>query len=395
MLKDTMNKGKDNTIKTVGNCCTGCNACVIVCHSQAIRMEENQKGFRYPYIDIEKCINCGGCRKVCPALSDNFGCTFKKCVYAVKIKDLKKRMESQSGGAFTAFAEQILKEGGIVYGVEFTDEKDAVYVRCDNLFKLKKLKKSKYIEAKMNDVYNFVKNDLMAGRIVLMCGTPCAVTALKNYMEYMHIDTENLVLCDLICHGVPSTKVFREYLNLEEKRYGKILKHFDFRDKIRGNWWGNVCSFKVGTKRIISENYVKIFYSHLCLRESCYTCRFTTLDRTADITIGDYWGIEKVIDGFADRDGVSVCIIHSLKGNNWFKKVKDNLEYLETNVEDCLQPNLIRPTGKPSDYDMFWDMYMAKGLEEAASQYCGYDHNADYVYRVSRLEGKWGKKKEN
>lgn len=390
-----MIKEKDNTIEVTGECCTGCNACALVCPRNAIWMEENQKGFKYPYLDEGKCVNCGECRKVCPVLAERQGDKFEKRVYAVKVKELKKRRQSQSGGAFTAFAEQILKEGGVVYGVSLNDKNDAVYARCTQLSQLSKLKKSKYVEARMNDIYAFVKDDLIVGREVLICGTPCAMTALRKYLDYCNIDMKKLLLCDLICHGVPSTKIFKNYLQLIEWQYGRRVKDFDFRDKLRGNWWGHVCSFRVGIKRIISENYVKIFYSHLCLRESCYFCKFASLDRCSDVTLGDYWGIEKIVNGFADRDGVSVCIIHSSKGNTWFEKISENIEYMETKVEDCLQPNLVKPTDKPNDYDGFWDVYENKGFEAAAFQYCNYDPKSDYVYKKKRLIKKFDEKKAN
>ncbi len=365
------------------NQCCGCRACVLSCPVNAISMIQNDKGFLYPEVDTDKCIRCGKCRTICPVNAKehpDLGGT-EPDIYAFKLKDDIKRMQSQSGGAFTAFAEVILREGGIVYGVSLTEGFEAVYTEIDKPEDLHKLKGSKYVQADTLNIYERVKARLREGKKVLFAGTSCHVDGLISYLDSE--DMTELYTCDLVCHGVPSPGLFRDHIDYQSARFGEI-KDYDFRDKSFNGWHTHVETWKINEdETYVSADYTDLFYTNNALRECCYQCRYASFKKPSDITIGDFWGIESVKPEMDDNKGVSLIISRSEKGRWLLDSVMSAASIAKVSTEECLQPNLIAPTVRPKETDLFWEDYKSKPHKYLLQSYAGIRDNRRFNNEMS------------
>ena len=231
--------------------------------------------------------------------------------------------------------------------------------------------------------------DLSEDRWVLFSGTACHLDGLKSYLKVRHIDTQKLILCDLVCHGVPSPLVYEDYYEYLENKFGSIRK-FNFRKKLKGGWHGHIESFVDEKNRLwITDNYTKIFYSHLELRETCYQCPYASMNRISDITMGDFWGIEKVDAAFHSHNGVSLVIVNTEKGKKLFENVKSKVQWKEFSAEQCRQPNLTSPTKRPEEYEKFWKDYLQNGFIDTVVEYCDYKDESDYIYTLDKRLRNW------
>lgn len=366
--------------------CCGCAACSSVCPRSAIQIVVDKHGFKRPLVMAEKCIECGKCQRACPINAD-IERRKSENAYAAKAKDKEVRKKSQSGAAFSVIATEILKNGGIVYGAALNRTK-VEYQRIENLSQLEVLKKSKYVQADLEGMHLLVENDLRHNKKVLFSGTPCYVASLLSYLTIKRVSTDNLITVDLICYGVPSPGLYDEYLKLEEQRIGKNILDFIFRDK---QWslnekyskiaWENCCY------ETVTNGYLRMFSSKLATRQSCLECKFAQPERVSDITVGDYWGIEKLKPEFDDNRGVSVIICHTPKGQNLFERVKNKFMLLETSFSDAQkkQPALTHPSGQISQYNNFWDDYEKNDLKYVLSKYCDYDTSCHINVQGARI----------
>lgn len=305
--------------------CCGCTACASKCPKNAIDMIEDEYGFKYPVVDMSKCVHCGLCEKVCPYNNEY---TDKKTLktsiaYGGWNQDEEIRSRSTSGGFFTSIAKYIIEKNGVVCGAIYDDELNVVHHIVDNMEELKKINGSKYVQSDMKDNFKKIKSFLEAGRFVLFSGTPCQVSGLNSFLgkEY-----ENLYVCDIICHGVPSPKVFDKYKEeLENQKQSKLTK-INFRDKISG-WqqYSFSAEFKNKDKYInkASENpYMRAFLADIDLRESCPTCKFAKLPRYADLTLGDFWGVnDNYPELNKDNKGTSLVLVHTEKGKKLLEEI--------------------------------------------------------------------------
>lgn len=357
------------------NECTGCTSCKNICPNNAITMIEDKDGFKYPKINKKKCTNCGLCRKKCPIFDKNYDKIKNEhiCIYGCKHKEDNVRQQSSSGGMFTAISNYILKQKGIIYGAILDDEKKVRHIRATTIEERNKLRGSKYVQSELENTFQLIKNDLKKGEVVLFVGTPCQNAGLKIYLgkEY-----EKLLQCDFVCHGVPSPLLWEEFKNFLEKKNNSVIRNFKFRDKING-WHTHTESVEFDDGRIdnnskISQANKYMLMSDLSYRKSCYECKFSTIKRVSDITISDYWGIEKKFPNFDDNKGVSLAIINTDKGKKCFENIKEEIEYLETSVDSCLQPQLIRPVKQPKKNNKFWEDYHNKGYEYVLKKYTIY-----------------------
>lgn len=290
--------------------------------------------------------------------------------YACYLKDEKALSKSTSGGAFFAFAENVIKAGGVVFGAAFQKDFEVRHMGVETLEDLEKLRKSKYVQSRIADTYTQARTFLQDGRTVLFSGTPCQIAGLKSYLGK---DYDNLLTIDLICHGVPSNKLLKEHIGHLEDMYGS-LKEIQFRDKQNG--WGNVSvSYQMEDEKKVAQCYKDDFFygfdHYYFLRPSCYECQYRRKRSGADITIGDYWGIQKEHSEFTNNNrGISCIIIKSQKGNQLFQDCRDKLIYLESTVRKIVNYNtwLIGTPGKKIARKMFYERWM-KGEKDLKKIY--------------------------
>lgn len=358
-------------IKDKADCC-GCTACASICPKDAITMEPDTLGFKYPKVDLSKCIDCGLCEKVC-AFNDNYDKSRnlkEPEIYAARHKDIHEIETSRSGAAFIAISDYILENGGIVYGVGYKDHFRVAHKRATTKEERNEFKGSKYVQSDLDGIFRQVKEDLKQGNTVLFSGTPCQTAGLNSYIgKKLRV---NLVLVDIVCHGVPSPYIWRDYLAYIEKKYKSKIVKVDFRDKSRVGWSGNIESF-VFENEIKEESnlYTLLFYKHVMFRASCQKCYYTNLIRPSDITLADFWGWEKT-DPFMniDNKGISLVLVNTIKGINLLNKIKSSINLLSVDLEKCMQPNMSRSTLFSSQYYDFEKDYKLYGFGKILRKYC-------------------------
>lgn len=349
-------------ISDVKNNCVGCRSCEQVCPKNAIVIKEQEDGFLYPYVDQEKCIDCSLCVKHCPTqLSKNSSIVPLK-VFAFRNKNDVQIMQSASGGVGALAAQEIIKEGGIAYGVSYNKSFGVKHIRVDCLSDLPQIQSSKYVQSDTGNTYSQVQKDLLAGKTVLYTGTPCQIDGLHSFLKK---DYKNLYTIDLICHGVPSPKFFKKYLEFQNKQTdGKII-YYNFRSKDKRGWGTQYLlktKTKTKTKTLSLDRYGKHFMSGDCYRECCYQCAYANIHRVGDLTIGDFWGIGKSHPEFYSEKGVSSVFVNTEKGQKLFDGIKSKALVIDATLEEAMvkQGNLVHPTKRPAERDTFYE-----GIDQA------------------------------
>lgn len=285
-------------------------------------------------------------------------------VYAVKHKDIQTRMASRSGGIFTALSDEVLRREGAVYGCVLNEHFEAMHVRAVNADERDKMRGSKYIQSNMGDTYRSVKADLIAGRWVLFSGTSCQIAGLQSFLQRKYV---NLLCVDLVCYGVPSTLVWREYLSWQEKKNkGKCVK-VDFRNKREYGWAAHVETLHIKKKNgkikaIHSDIFRTLFSKRNILRPCCYQCPYKSIYHPGDITIADYWGIEKAAPGFNDDKGVSLVLVNNEIGSMVFEAIKCEVDWAECEIENSMQTPLQHPHKQPKARMRFWEDFHGRGF---------------------------------
>lgn len=356
------NKIKVEILRDMSFCC-GCYACYSICPVDAIQMKQNEEGFIYPCINEKKCIHCNQCKKVCPITQEQKPSKTK--VYACYDKQLNRRMESASGGVFALIAEYVIKNHGMVVGAAFTDNFSVEHISVDTIQDLKKLKGSKYVQSAIGEQYKIVKQELEKDRLVLFSGTACQVAGLKSFLKK---EFDNLICMDVICHGVPSPKVWKKYL--EEISEGKKIKRIKIRNKENGIqnapfkiWFDDGSVF---VQKYEDNLFLKGFIHNLYLRQSCYQCAFKGNRAPSDISIGDFWGLEIVDSQFGDKFGISLVMTHTQKGEQIIEKISTSLEKKAFSEKDALRENpcIEKSVNKPVNRDLFFQSYEKCGVEK-------------------------------
>ncbi|MCD8348896.1 MAG: Coenzyme F420 hydrogenase/dehydrogenase, beta subunit C-terminal domain [Lachnospiraceae bacterium] len=310
--------------------------------------------------------------------------TTRPKVYAVKHREEAVRAASRSGGIFTALTDLVLKSGGIVYGCVLTEDFRAVHIRTGHADLRNQMRGSKYIQSELGDTYRSVKLDLDTGRNVIFSGTSCQVAGLRSFLgrEY-----EKLICVDIVCHGVPSKKVWMKYLEWQEKRTGKKVVAVDFRDKANFGWRAHTETLTMDDgSKVSSEVFKNLFYGHTVLRPCCYECPYKDVMHPGDITIADYWGIEKAAPEFDDNKGVSLVLVNTDKGIKVFDKCKEKLVWKQTRIEDSMQPPLKAPFPRPANRDAFWKDLQTEDFAMIAKHYGGYGRIKAVKKKVSGLK---------
>lgn len=354
-------------IKDPADCC-GCTACASICNHDAITMEPDALGFLYPKVDESKCTDCGLCEKVC-AFNDNYDKSLnlpKPDAYAARHKDMDEIMKSRSGAAFVAISDYILEQGGVVYGVGYKDHFRVAHKRATTKSDRDEFRGSKYVQSDLTGVFRQVKQDLMNGLTVLFSGTPCQTSGLNSYVGKKLRD--NLVLIDIVCHGVPGPYIWRDYLTYLEKKKGDTITMVNFRDKERFGWAAHKETFTFGGG--YKMNFTYVFYQHIMFRHSCGKCHFCNTARPSDITIADFWGWEKTDPNFnQDNKGCSLVLVNTPKGREIFEAVKDKLNTIPAELDNCLQPNLQHPSVIHPKRMQFEKDYIKHGFEYVMYRY--------------------------
>ena len=377
-------------IKDPKECC-GCTACASICSHNAISMEPDALGFLYPKINESLCVECGLCEKVCQ-FNDNYDRSLnlpQPTAYAARHKDIGEVMKSRSGAAFVAISDYILEQGGIVYGAGYKDHFRVAHKRATTKEERDEFRGSKYVQSDLSGVFRQVKEDLKNGLTVLFSGTPCQTAGLNSYIGKKL--RKNLILLDIVCHGVPGPYIWRDYLAYLEKKHNSKIIYVNFRDKELYGWKAHKETFKFesGGGKI---NYTHLFYRHILFRHSCGECHYTNLHRPSDITIADYWGWQKTDPEFnADNKGCSLVLCNTEKGQKLFDAIKDRMNTIPAELPNVMQTHLKKPScihPRRMDFERY---YIKGGFEYAARKtgMVGWRHTLDIV--IKRIK-KYGKK---
>lgn len=322
--------------------CTGCHACAAICPKKCIDMQDTGEGFLFPVIHTETCIQCNRCEEACPVL-----CMPDKSrhtqAFAVKNKDDVEREKSTSGGVFPLLARTILDADGIIYGAAYDNDFSVSHIAVEDSGNLPFLQGTKYVQSTVGRIFPEVKDHLKAGRQVLFSGTPCQCAGLRAFLGKGY---ENLMLVDLICHGVPSPKVWQTYIDYRARKEngGKRPVKINMRSKVNG-WSRYSTEFDYGNGKIArSQNsedpFIRAFVGNICLRSSCSECLAKGTERCTDLTLGDYWGIWSQHPEFNDEKGTSIVFVHSAKGMAALNRMKGQTEWLEISIEDAYRENM-------------------------------------------------------
>lgn len=348
--------------------CTGCSACASRCPNQCISMIPDKEGFQHPNIDLLRCIDCGVCKKVCPLLNTNNGWKHETTAWAAINLNDTIRQNSTSGGIFTLLCEYVIDNGGAVFGAKYDTDFSVIHCYAESKDELDVLRIAKYAQSEIRNTYKVAREMLQQGRCVLFTGTPCQIAGLKAYLG---INYDNLITVDMICHGVPSPRVWQYYVAYRrEKDAGGLLPALiNVRSKESG--WSSYSvrfNYPNGNTYVASNRedaYIRSFVGNLCLRPSCYDCQFKGIDRISDITLGDYWGVWAQHPELDDNSGVSVVLLHTEKAEIIFSQIKHQLRSFPLDTKICLQenPSAIASSVKPEKREEFMKCYEREDFE--------------------------------
>lgn len=366
---------ENKILKQVKNdTCTGCGACLNACPKNAITMQSDEFGFYKPVIDNEKCINCGLCEKVCPI--DKFNSTNENTpkVFALQINDGEQLYKSASGGAFAVLAKEVISQGGVVYGVIYDDEMKVYHSRTETIDGLEKMYSSKYVQSNTKTTFKQAKEDLENGKTVLFSGTPCQIAGLKSFLKK---DYENLLTVDLVCHGVPSPKIFEIYKKefMQKRPKDEWLLNIDFRSKIQG-WSPSLVTTTTTTTTTMhatKDDFMQAFLSNLSINTSCLNCQFNKLPRVADLSVGDFWGVDDYDKNLNNNKGLSIVLVNNQKGREWLEKIKKSCMTKDVPLDVVMKCN---PNIKGSSIphkkrlEFFEDINKGKRLKSCVKKYC-------------------------
>lgn len=352
--------------------CVGCHACVNSCPQKCISMENDEEGFWYPTVDRGRCTECTLCIKACPIIN-RITVQNKPLAYACINTDEDIRLRSSSGGVFTLIAEQVIESGGVVFGAGFNRELAVEHGSADSILELAKFRGSKYVQSRIGHTYKHAKSLLDLGRKVLFTGTPCQIAGLKSYLGRSY---ENLLCADIICHGVPSPNVWRKYIEYQEEQNGAKIQKISFRRKDDG-WkrysvsllFDNDTEYR---KTLKEDLFLMAFLKDVCLRPSCYACKFKTLNRMSDITLGDFWGIQEVLPDMDDDKGTSLIFVNSKAGQALFEQIADRMRCKEVDISEAVNYNsaAVKSVRRNTNRDHFFRELHRLPFDQLVKRYC-------------------------
>lgn len=347
-------------------CCSGCSACGSACPQAAITMQPDAKGFLHPVIDASSCVNCGLCRRVCPQ-NDALAHREHLQVYAGLAVQDRVRARSSSGGIFSLLAAAAIRKQGVVFGAALDRDLTVRHIMAESLEEVEKLRGSKYVQSDLGDAYQKAAEQLAAGRFVLFSGTPCQIDGLYHFLGSR--PKENLLTVDILCHGVPSPAVFRKFVESKPCKCVSV----NFRKKDPG-WdsFSTELTYENG-KTEIDNSYYYFFNGSYCLRDSCYRCKYSNVNRVGDITLGDFWGYRESPPEYIENDdlGISFICINTIKGQTELKKIRRELALAERSMQEAVRGNpiLSHPPIANAEFAGFWEDFPNRSWDELVEKY--------------------------
>lgn len=350
--------------------CTLCGSCHNVCPVDAISFSKSYLDFSYPEIDADRCINCNQCEKACPILGSKASpeCGYP-IAFAAKSDDDSVRLRSSSGGVFYELASQMLRDGGYICGAVFDEDFHVKHIVSDAQEDLLRMMGSKYAQSDMGYCYREIKAKLDEGGKVLFSGCPCQIAGLRTYLGKSY---PNLLLVELICHGIPSDRMLQTYIGMQEKKYGAKLKRMEFRNKSKG-WHNSSVRMEFENGRVYSipytaDAYTNGFLRNITLKSSCYNCRFRNFTSGSDIILGDFWGAEAELPE-DDNKGTSAILVNSKKASEMLDRCK--LALISADVETVVKynKNLIQSAQPSLQRELFYALSEVDGFDAAIRQF--------------------------
>lgn len=359
--------------------CFGCKSCMNICPVSAISFQRDVHGFSYPKIDKNICIKCNKCDIVCGLTSQpQIEKQEPEKLLAVKLKDDYLRHKSSSGGVFMLIAKNVLESNGVVYGCYLNDDLHAVFGRAENLEDCYKFMGSKYVQSDLGDTVKKITIDLNSNRVVLFTGAPCQCLAVKKYTNNNKYK-DNLFLCEFFCHGMPSPLYFSNFVLYMENKYQGKVKKLVFRDKEKVSPKPSCRGIRMeirtsdGILDVYDPKSNNLYYEpfkyNYTLKPSCFDCPCIGWERFSDFTMGDYWGCENYHSEFFDKEGISLLMVNSFKGNKLFDRFVGEADFISVEKNEINQHMLHASALKRKNYEEFWNIYFSKGFV-AASEYC-------------------------
>lgn len=308
-------------------------------------------------------------------------------IYAIKAKNIKIQKNSSSGGAFIILSDYIFSQGGAVACSAYNYSTHTMnFCIVHNREERVRALGSKYIQSNPENIYEecfwWVKEN--PEKTLMFVGMGCQAAAFLTFAEQKGI-SESVITVDIVCHGVPSPQMWKDYVGYIENKYHGSITYLTFKDK-RNGWNRPTAAVRIGDKEILLRDYMRVFNSGMALRPSCYRCPYTCIERDTDITIGDFWGIEKNHPEFASEMGVSILMTHSKLGENLFENIKTQLDYIETEAAECIQPQLHRPSKKSNIREQFWYEYKNKGIRYVMHKYGDLSTIEKLKYKFRKLK---------
>ena len=359
--------------------CVGCKVCADICPNRAISYETDKKGFWYPVTDNKKCNQCKLCLKICPGLIDQKLEKKKPAVFCAWIKDDHVRLKSTSGGFYSALAEEYISKGKYIAGCQYTEDyKGAFHTTCNTNQGLEKMLGSKYFQSDTAGIYRAIKDLLDADEEVLFCGTPCQSAALQIFLRESYA---NLMTVDFICRGVTSPRIYREYLSELEEKFHSRVESVHMKDK-RTGWLSLGIGikfrngreyFRKGKDDLWVRGYVQ---ESLFTRPSCHSCKYKSLPRISDITIGDFWGIQ----GMKKEElfkGISLVMINSDRGEDLFNEIKEDIFFEKRDLDDLLEGNISILTNDPKgkNSELFFELLDSMSVSDSIKKCLKYKNS--------------------
>lgn len=366
--------------------CCGCSMCAFVCPTNAIKMDFDSEGFSFPVVNSERCINCNKCGSVCP-MDVAKKSTQEPKVYAAHSKNHHTVKVSSSGGVVTELANRVIADGGYVCGCTMDSKHQVKHVVIDRVEDLPLLQGSKYVQSDLSNCFDQLSLLLKQGKNVLFVGTPCQTSAVKNQFP-----CDNLMTVDLLCHGVPSQKLFDFYVEYLEHKHRGELTEFAFRDKEKFGW-SITQRYKIKKKNRVKTYYLERhtseyftgFLRNMTQRESCFGCPYTSLERVGDITLADFWGIEKIHPDLLNLEGTSLVLVNSAKGMFLLNEIQDSVSVSEVNTADATyqQAHLVSPPERSKLRDTIYGLIFSHGFKKAGKKYLLPKNS--YKYKIAQF----------